>query len=219
MQNGAEAQDELRRKEELLMTTEERKSEMALPHKRYSVIMADPPWDIQQKGAYGAEQHYDLMSLERIKAMPVADLATENAHLWLWVTNATLRVGYDVMEAWGFTPRSPLTWIKPRFTLGVYLRNATEHLILGTRGKAPVHFKSQPTWMFAPLQEHSHKPEEQYAVIDRVSGNGSKLELFARRRQPGWDVWGNQIDSDIEIPGYPLSAGPAIGNNNPRKES
>ena len=172
--------------------------------KQYSVILADPPWDVQQKGAYGAERHYSLMSLERIKALPVEDLATNDAHLWLWVTNATLREGYDVMESWGFTPRSPLTWIKPRFTLGVYLRNATEHLILGTRGKAPVKFKSQPTWMFAPLQDHSHKPEEQYAVIERVSGEGPRLELFARRRQPGWDVWGNEVDSDIEIPGFPV---------------
>ena len=102
------------------------------------MILADPPWDVQQKGAYGAERHYSLMSLERIKELPVATLASDNAHLWLWVTNATLRDGYDVMESWGFTPRSPLTWIKPRFTLGVYLRNATEHLILGTRGKAPL---------------------------------------------------------------------------------
>ena len=172
--------------------------------KKYSTILADPPWDIQQKGAYGAERHYSLMSLERIKQLPVEDLAAVDAHLWLWVTNATLRDGYDVMESWGFTPRSPLTWIKPRFTLGVYLRNATEHLILGTRGKAPVKFKSQPTWMFAPLQDHSHKPEEQYAVIERVSGEGPRLELFARRRQPGWDVWGNEVDSDIDIPGFPV---------------
>ena len=172
--------------------------------KKYSVILADPPWDVQQKGAYGAERHYSLMSMERIKKLPVEDLAADDAHLWLWVTNATLRDGYDVMESWGFTPRSPLTWIKPRFTLGVYLRNATEHLILGTRGKAPVKFKSQPTWMFAPLQDHSHKPEEQYAVIERVSGEGPRLELFARRRQPGWDVWGNEVDSDIDIPGFPV---------------
>jgi len=173
--------------------------------KRYSVICADPPWDIQQAGSLGAGRHYELMTLDQIKAMPVADLAEDDAHLWLWVTNATLRHGYDVMEAWGFTPRSPLTWIKPRFTLGNYLRNATEHLLLGTRGKAPVKFKAQPTWMFAPLQEHSHKPEEAYAVIDRVSGaDATKLELFARRRQPDWDAWGNEIDSDLEIPGYPV---------------
>ncbi len=179
-------------------------STQSTTEKKYTVILADPPWDVQQKGAYGAERHYSLMSLERIKELPVADLASENAHLWLWVTNATLRDGYDVMESWGFTPRSPLTWIKPRFTLGVYLRNASEHLLLGTRGKAPVKFKSQPTWMFAPLQDHSHKPEEQYAIIERVSGEGPRLELFARRRQPGWDAWGNEIESDIEIPGFPV---------------
>ena len=186
------------------MKSKNTSSQQITTEKKYSVILADPPWDVQQKGAYGAERHYSLMSLERIKALPVEDLAANDAHLWLWVTNATLREGYDVMESWGFTPRSPLTWIKPRFTLGVYLRNATEHLILGTRGKAPVKFKSQPTWMFAPLQDHSHKPEEQYAVIERVSGEGPRLELFARRRQPGWDVWGNEVDSDIDIPGFPV---------------
>lgn len=179
-------------------------SQQSTIEKKYSVILADPPWDVQQKGTYGAERHYSLMTMDRVKELPVGDLATDNAHLWLWVTNATLRDGYDVMESWGFTPRSPLTWIKPRFTLGVYLRNATEHLILGTRGKALVKFRSQPTWMFAPLQDHSHKPEEQYSVIERVSGNGPRLELFARRRQPGWDAWGNEVDSDVEIPGFPV---------------
>lgn len=174
--------------------------------RRFKTILADPPWDVQQKGALGAVTHYDLMSLESIKAMPISDLAAPDAHLWLWATNATLRSAYDVMEAWGFTPRSPLTWVKPRLGLGQYLRNATEHLILGTRGNAPVNFRAQPTWMFAPLQEHSHKPEEQYAVIERIS-DGPYLELFARRRpqsQASWAVWGNQIASDITIPGYPV---------------
>ncbi len=169
----------------------------------FSTILADPPWDVQQKGERGAQAHYRLMDVASIKAMPVAAFATPDAHLWLWVTNATLRAGYDVMEAWGFTPRSPLTWVKPRLGLGQYLRNSTEHLILGTRGSAPVRYRAQPTWMFAPLQDHSHKPEEQYAVIERIS-DGPYLELFARRRQPGWSVWGNEIDSDICIPGYPV---------------
>jgi N6-adenosine-specific RNA methylase IME4 len=171
--------------------------------RRYRTILADPPWDVLQNSPLGAERHYPLMTLDRISALPVADLAADDAHLWLWVTNATLRVGYDVVEAWGFTPRSPLTWIKPRIGLGMYLRNATEHLIFATRGRAPVGYRGQPTWMFAPLQDHSHKPEEQYGVIERISP-GPYLELFARRRQPGWDVWGNQIDSDVEIPGYPV---------------
>jgi N6-adenosine-specific RNA methylase IME4 len=169
----------------------------------FRTILADPPWDVQQQGARGAQAHYRLMTLAAIRAMPVGELAAADAHCWLWVTNATLPAGYAVLEAWGFTPRSPLTWIKPRLGLGTYLRNATEHLILGTRGNAPVRFKAQPTWMFAPLQEHSHKPEEQYAVIERVS-HGPFLELFARRRQPGWAVWGNEIESDIAIAGYPV---------------
>lgn len=178
----------------------------AFPSPRFRTILADPPWDIQQKGARGAEMHYDLMSLDRIKAMPVADLAEDDAHLWLWVTNGTLRHGYDVAEAWGFTVRSPLTWIKFRLGLGNYLRNATEHVLFATRGRAPVNFNSQPTWINAPVQDHSHKPEEQYALIERVS-SGPYLELFARRRPPSradWSVWGNEIDSDIVIPGFPV---------------
>lgn len=172
--------------------------------KLYKTILADPPWDIQQKGARGAAVHYNLMTLEQIKNMPVAEITDpEGSHVWLWVTNASLRAGFDVLEAWGCTHRSVFTWIKPRMGLGVYLRNATEHVLLGTRGKAPVLFKAQPNWLFAPLQDHSHKPEEQYAVIERVSP-GPYLELFARRTQPGWDAWGNEILSDIELPGYPV---------------
>ena len=174
--------------------------------RRFRTILADPPWDVQQKGERGAEQHYPLMSLDRIKAMPVADLAAEDAHLWLWVTNATLRDGYDVAEAWGFTVRSPLTWVKFRLGLGNYLRNATEHLLFATRGRAPVNFRSQPTWINAPVQDHSHKPEEQYALIERVSP-GPYLELFARRRPAStadWSVWGDEVVSDIQVPGYPV---------------
>jgi N6-adenosine-specific RNA methylase IME4 len=170
---------------------------------RFRTILADPPWDIGQAGHLGAEAHYNLMTLNRIKSMPVADLAEDNAHLYLWVINGAIREGLDVMEAWGFTYRSPLTWIKPRIGLGNYLRNQTEHILFGTRGKAPVKFRGQGTWTYAPLQDHSHKPEEQYAIIERLS-HGPYLELFARRRQPGWHVWGNQIDADIVIPGYPV---------------
>lgn len=170
----------------------------------FRTILADPPWETYQKG--GADNHYPLMSVKQIKGMPVCGLATEDAHLWLWVTNANLRDGYDVAEAWGFTVRSPLTWIKFRLGMGAYLRNSTEHLLFATRGKAPVNFRSQPTWINAPVQDHSHKPEEQYAVIERIS-DGPYLELFARRRPSSgadWSVWGNQIDSDIQIPGYPV---------------
>jgi N6-adenosine-specific RNA methylase IME4 len=176
---------------------------MSEQKKLYRTILADPPWSIEQGGNYGAINHYDLMPLEKIKAMPVADLTAPDAHAWLWVTNTTLRHGFDVLDAWGFKPRSVFTWIKPRMGLGVYLRNATEHVLLGTRGKAPVLFKAQPNWLFAPFQDHSHKPEELYQIIQRVSP-GPYLELFARRRQPDWDAWGNEIESDINIPDYPV---------------
>jgi N6-adenosine-specific RNA methylase IME4 len=176
--------------------------------RRFNTILADPPWDLQQKRSWGADQHYSAMSLERLKAMPVRDLARSDSHLWLWVTNATLRDGYDVAEAWGFTVRSPLTWIKFKLGLGWYLRNATEHLLFAARGNASVNFRAQPTWFNAPVQDYSRKPDEQYAIIERIS-DGPYLELFARRRPPSlraWSVWGSQIDSDISIPGYAVAS-------------
>lgn len=167
-----------------------------MTERRPYATLADPPWDIQQRGGRGAEEHYRLMSAEEIATLPVAQLAASAAHLWLWVTNASLWAGKLVMEAWGFTYRSILTWITPRFGMGQYLRTQTEHLLLGTRGRAPVLFRGQGSWFYAPLQEHSHKPEEQYAIIERCSA-GPYLELFARRPRIGWHVWGNEVDSDV----------------------
>ena len=179
-----------------------------MTQKKYRTILADPPWDVDQRGNYGAVNHYDLMTVERVKAMPIRDLAAEQAHCYLWVTNRTMKEGHEVLEAWGFDVKGICTWVKPRIGLGNYFRNTTEHLLLGVRGKLPVQFNRQPTWFYAPLQEHSHKPEEQFAIIERMSP-GPYLELFARRRQPGWDAWGNEIDSDIDIPGYPVPDSPA----------
>ncbi len=178
---------------------------MTTEKQKYATILADPPWGKDQLGNYGAVKHYNVMSIEQIKAMPVEDLAADNAHLYLWLTNAVIREGYDIMEKWGFKPRSMCVWLKPRLGLGVYYRLCTEFLLFGTRGKAPVKFHSQPNWLFAARQDHSHKPEEQYAMIERMS-HGPYLELFARRRQPGWDAWGNEVPggADIEIPGYPV---------------
>lgn len=167
--------------------------------KRYATILADPPWNVpSQQGRRGAVRHYPLMSIEEICALRVDRLAAEDAHLWLWVTNVAWREQVGVMEAWDFRYRSCLTWIKPRFGLGQYLRNQTEHLLLGVRGKAPIRFRGQGSWFYAPVQEHSHKPEEQYAIIERCSP-GPYLELFARRKRPGWDVWGDQVSCDVAL--------------------
>ena len=172
-----------------------------LPPGGFATILVDPPWPAQS-----GEKHYRTMSLTRIKALPVGALAARDAHLWLWTTNALLPKAYEVAEAWGFTVRSPLTWVKFRLGLGgrYQLRNATEQLLFCTRGKAPLGSRSQPTWFNAPVTEHSRKPAEQFAIIERVSP-GPYLELFARRRpesnQP-WAVWGDQVASDIRIPGF-----------------
>ena len=172
-----------------------------LPPGGFATILVDPPWPLQS-----GEKHYRTMNLARITALPVGALAARDAHLWLWTTNALLPKAYEVAEAWGFTVRSPLTWVKFRLGLGgrYQLRNATEQLLFCTRGRAPLGSRSQPTWFNAPVTEHSRKPAEQFAIIERVSP-GPYLELFARRRpesnQP-WAVWGDQVASDIRIPGF-----------------
>lgn len=191
------------------MTNSENADPAQITQKKYKTILADPPWNINQRGhsSRSAESHYKLMPLERIKAMPVEDLAEENAHLYLWIPVGLMQEGLDVIKAWGFTYRTAMFWIKPRLSLGNYIRTASEVCLFATRGKAPVRFKGQPNWMFCPQQEHSHKPEEMYSVIERLS-YGPYLELFARRRHkhPDWDIWGDQAEggSDIEIPGYPV---------------
>lgn len=172
-----------------------------LPPGGFATILVDPPWPAQS-----GEKHYRTMSLARITALPVGALAARDAHLWLWTTNALLPRAYEVAEAWGFTVRSPLTWVKFRLGLGgrYQLRNATEQLLFCTRGRAPLGSRSQPTWFNAPVTEHSRKPAEQFAIIERVSP-GPYLELFARRRPESnrpWAVWGDQVDSDIRIPGF-----------------
>ncbi|MFK0249738.1 MT-A70 family methyltransferase [Amycolatopsis azurea] len=167
--------------------------------KRYRAILADPPWGgPNQRGGYGVDRHYPLMSLKEITALPVERLAADSSHIWLWTTTSDWHWQIRVMEAWGFSYRSAVTWTKPRLGMGQYLRSATEHLLFGVRGKAPIAFRSQPTWLFAAVQEHSHKPEEAYAIVERCSP-GPYLELFARRKRPGWDVWGNEVESDVEL--------------------
>ena len=172
---------------------------------KFGTILADPPWSILQRGRYGAARHYNLMPLEEIKAMPVGELAANNSHLWLWIPNNLIREGLEVMDAWGFTYRNSFYWIKlNHLGLGKYLRTASETVLFGTRGKALPKIRNQQNWLPAPNQNHSHKPEEMYAIIDRFSP-GPYLELFARTRpkNPDWTCWGDETigGADIYIPG------------------
>jgi N6-adenosine-specific RNA methylase IME4 len=188
------------------MNTNATGHEPTKPNKKFAVCYADPPWDIQQKGARGAVKHYDLMTLERIKNMPVADLVDDNATLLLWVTNAALPAGLEVMKAWGFDYKTNAAWDKYYMGLGQFFRGSHELLLHGVRGKAPFKFHGQRSTLHFPRQQHSRKPQEMIPLIERVL-DGPYLELFARERPNShrdWSVWGNEIESDIVVPGYPV---------------
>lgn len=183
--------------------------ELGTYHK-FKTIYADPPWSKwQNTKKRGALRHYDLMTQEQIEDMPIKYLAAENAHLYLWIPAGLLPEGLRVMEAWGFSYRNFLSWPKLNaLPLGNTFRNNVEAVLFGVRGKAPVKFHGQPNLIIGPRQDHSHKPEETYPIIERMS-HEPYLELFARRRptsssQDNWYVFGNEIDTDVYIPGYPV---------------
>lgn len=161
----------------------------------YRTIVADPPWRYstarivttgKQRRAE-AMAHYDTMPLEDICAMPVRELAEDDAHLYLWVTNPLLPWGFKVMEAWDFRYVTTLTWEK-RGTLGMgfSFRNQTEHILFGVRGELPIPPEKRERNIFAaPKGEHSAKPDCFYDLVERVSP-GPYAELFARRARFGW---------------------------------
>ena len=134
----------------------------ALPTGPFQVIVADPPWRYES----GNSLPYPTMDIEEIKAMPVAEIADENAILWLWTTNAHLRVAFDVVEAWGFEYKTLLTWVKDRMGTGEWLRGQTEHCMLAIRGKPVFLHGNHTTVLEAARREHSRKPEEFYALVE-----------------------------------------------------
>lgn len=184
------------------------KEEQVFNKNEFDLVYADPPWDFNQRGNYGAIKHYNLMTIDEIKFMPVAQLAKKDAALFLWTTNGAMKMALDVMEAWGFSYRTYFIWCKNGLGLGRPLRNSTEICLVGLRGNLVNEFNGQMNWGFLPKQNHSHKPEEMYAIMERLYPNRHYLELFARKRpsNPDWFIWGNEAEggSDIYIPGYPV---------------
>ena len=133
------------------------------------------------------------MAIEDIKALPVASIAAEDAILWLWTTNAHLRVAFEVVEAWGFEYKTLLTWVKDRMGTGEWLRGKSEHCMLAIRGK-PVFVHGQYTTVLeAVRREHSRKPDEFYAVVEATCP-GSRVELFSREHRNGWKPFGNTTE-------------------------
>jgi len=175
---------------------------------KYQIIYADPPWNEAGGGKIkrGADQHYPTMKTKDIIDLNV-DLYTDtNCHLYLWVTNNFLQDGLNVMKAWGFDYKTTITWVKDRMGLGQYYRGQTEQCLFGVKGMIPyktVDGKRQQgiTFFEAPRQKHSQKPKEMRDFIEKVSDREgfNKLEIFARKKTEGWDVWGNEVESDIKL--------------------
>lgn len=176
--------------------------------RRFGTILADPPWRFQNRTGKVAPEHqrlnrYGTMDIGMICDLPVGRVASETAHLYLWVPNALLPEGLQVMAAWGFQYKANIVWHKVRKDggpdgrgVGFYFRNTTEILLFGTRGKdartlPPA--RSQVNIIRSMKREHSRKPDEQYKIIEACSP-GPFLEMFARGSRPGWVVWGNQAE-------------------------
>jgi N6-adenosine-specific RNA methylase IME4 len=179
--------------------------------KKFGTVLADPPWQFINRTGKVAPEHrrlnrYNTMTVEQICALPVARTLQETAHLYLWVPNALLPDGLDVLKAWGFVYKSNIIWHKLRKDggsdgrgVGFYFRNVTEMLLFGVRGKnarTEQPGRTQVNYIGTRKREHSRKPDEQYSLIEGCS-RGPYLELFARGARPGWTSWGMQAD-----PGY-----------------
>jgi N6-adenosine-specific RNA methylase IME4 len=182
-------------------------------NRKFKTILADPPWQFQNRTGKMAPEHkrlnrYPTMKLDEILALPVSGVADDPCHLYLWVPNALLPEGLEVMKAWGFKYKSNIVWEKVRKDggpdgrgVGFYFRNVTELLLFGTRGKnntrtlAPA--RSQINLLRTMKREHSRKPDEIFDIIEACS-SGPFLELFARGIRENWVLWGNQADEDYE---------------------
>lgn len=176
----------------------------------WATVYADPPWRFANRTGKVAPEHrrldrYDTMTTPEIEALPVAEVAAANSHLYLWVPNALLPEGLAVMEAWGYRYVSNIVWAKRRKDggpdgrgVGFYFRNVTELILFGVRGTLRTldPGRRQVNMIETRKREHSRKPDEAYGLIEACSP-GPYLELFARYPRPGWTVWGNESDEEI----------------------
>ena len=171
----------------------------------FGTILADPPWKFNNRTGKVAPEHkrlfrYETMTNEEIIKLPVNEIAAEQSHLYLWVPNALVGLGLEVMEAWGFTYKTNLIWYKVRKDggpdrrgVGFYFRNVTEMVLFGVKGgmRTLKPGRTQPNLITARKREHSRKPNQLYDIIEACSP-GPYLELFARIPREGWRVWGNE---------------------------
>jgi N6-adenosine-specific RNA methylase IME4 len=178
-------------------------------NKKYQIIYADPPWDYQDKGCQGTmANHYQGMKLEDIKKLPVGEvLADKDCILFLWATYPMLKEALEVIEAWGFKYKTiAFQWIKqnpkkltPFYGLGRWTRGNSEPCLLATKGKPKRISASVFQLIEYPRSRHSKKPPCTRDKIIQLVGNLPRIELFARQKTGGWDVWGNEVKSDIDF--------------------
>jgi len=172
----------------------------------FRCIVADPPWPVRQPprewktGTANAPLPYRTMTVDEIKAMPVASIAAKSAHIYVWTVNRFVRDTYDVLASWGFTPAMLLTWCKTPMGIGPGRQYAstTEFVLFGWRGpqeREPE--RIERNWWNWPRGRHSEKPEAFQDIVERVSP-GPRIELFARRLRLGWTVWGNEVEANAE---------------------
>ena len=179
-----------------------------MEQKKYSIIYADPPWRYEMKKGQGvAENHYSTMGIEEICSLPVQEICEKDCVLFLWVTFPQLPEAFKVIKAWGFCYKTvAFVWIKQNksgngyfFGLGYWTRSNAEICLLAVKGKPKRVSKKVFQLIVSPLQEHSRKPAEARERIVELMGDLPRIELFARQRSPGWDVWGNEVKSSLDM--------------------
>jgi N6-adenosine-specific RNA methylase IME4 len=167
-----------------------------LPQHKFPILYADPPWryEFSATSTRAIEQNYETMSLEDICALPVVEIACDDAMLFLWVPAPILEQAFQVISAWGFSYRTGAIWDKDQIGAGHYVRQQHEHLLIARRGEFPTPEPARrpSSILRAPRREHSRKPDEAYEIIERMYPELPKIELFARNAREGWAAWGNE---------------------------
>lgn len=174
----------------------------------YQIIYADPPWRYDQKGVEGAaERHYSTMSLEDICRLPIKSISAKDSILFLWATFPQLPAALQVISAWGFKYKTvAFLWLKKNrkadswfFGLGFWTRGNAEVCLLATRGHPKRKSANIHQFIISPIEAHSKKPDIVRDRIVELAGDVPRIELFARQMTPGWDVWGNEVSSSIQL--------------------
>ena len=172
--------------------------------KKYQIIYADPPWSYRNKKTggsmkSGADAKYPTLAIDDICDLPISDISDSNSVLFLWATVPLLPEAFKVMEAWGFKYKTMLTWRKiMSLGMGFWFRGQTEHLLLGVKGKVKAFRIQKANFVQSKAGRHSLKPQEFRDLIELVELS-PRIELFARQKTEGWDIWGNEVESDIEL--------------------